>query len=53
MDVLEESDNDNFGDGDDVEGQCEGKDGPNTTAAGIEPRTPATKYRKKPAASNF
>jgi hypothetical protein len=54
MDVLEESDNNNFGAGNDVEGQCEGEDGLDTTAAGIEPCTTATatKYRKKPASSN-
>jgi hypothetical protein len=52
MDIHEENDNDDFGAGNDIEEQGEGKDGPNTTRAGIEPRTPSTPYCKKPAASN-
>jgi hypothetical protein len=52
MDIREENDNDDFGAGNDIEEQGEGEDGPNTTKAGIEPRTPATPYHKKPAASN-
>ena len=52
MDIHEENANDDFGAGNDIEEQGEGEDGPNTTKAGIEPRTPATPYHKKPAASN-
>jgi hypothetical protein len=52
MNIHEENDNDDFGASNDIGEQGEGEDGPNTTRAGIEPRTPATPYCKKPAASN-
>jgi hypothetical protein len=50
--LCTESDNDDFGAGNDFEEQGEGEDGPNTTGAFIEPHTPATPYRKMPAPSN-